>query len=230
VSKRNYPHVFTPRNAAPGTCLCGLSKGNTVHTVPRTKPAPRKSRGDSVVSVPVDATHPYVSAGRGYPPGECKRCDRPRGDRIHKDATRATYAGVTVALAPVVPESDVRPTPGLRTAEQLRHVPIAQWSHPEVEAYVAYVLESWAHLNGDLGSLRVPHLLALADRLRTKVVWSQASVRHRPGRYTVRPTSPETTAGARTAGFEAFIGPDLIGWAPTVSDARDLCEEWEDKG
>lgn len=53
-----------------------------------------------------------------------------------------------------------------RSTQELSTVPVGQWTDLEIAYYVAFVLDSAAHLAGGFGALTPRHCMAFAARLR----------------------------------------------------------------
>lgn len=132
-------------------------------------------------------------------------------------------------------------------------VGLDQLTDREVCEYVAFVLEGCAHLQGGLGALTVPQLLAFGTRLRniagahgmnvrnsanwaagprepvSGVVWSSPSHAHPGDRYEVRPCT-EPAPGFNVEILRAGCVYSLIGHASNLEDAIECAMAWEDKG
>lgn len=77
----------------------------------------------------------------------------------HPDRAKPGPGGagrIPPALLPVKP----------RTSEQLAGVPLSKWTDHEVANYIAFVLETAAHLAGGFGALQPNTCLGLGARLR----------------------------------------------------------------
>jgi hypothetical protein len=123
----------------------------------------------------------HMEAIHGHAPLPATK--RYTGSRYRDTTGELTEAQVATARANQVA---VKP----RTSEQLAGVPLSKWTDDEVAQYVAFVLETAAHLAGGFGALKPDTCLRLAERLRQVGSAHAVNVRN-PTNWAAGPRTPE---------------------------------------